>query len=189
MTRQGGEDAAGGAVQPERLVSSKRVFEGKLVQVRVDTVALPDGRRATREVVQHKPAVVIVPFDDKGNVVLVRQYRHAVGKALLEAPAGGIEPTEDPDACAQRELQEETGFRAGELRKLGAFWTAPGVFTEYMHAYVARRLRRSKLEADPDEIIAIERVAVSRVEGLVREGEIQDAKTIAALYMALHAAK
>lgn len=184
MTR--GSGAAGGAGQPERLVGSERVFEGKLVQVHVDTVALPDGRLATREVVDHKPAVVIIPFDDEGNVVLVRQYRHAVGKALLEAPAGGIEPAEDPDACAQRELQEETGFHAGELRKLGAFWTAPGVFTEHMHAYLARRLRRSKLEADPDEIITVERVPVSRLEDLVRDGAIQDAKTIAALYMALH---
>jgi ADP-ribose pyrophosphatase len=186
MTRKGGVDAGSGAVQPERLVSTKRVFEGRLVQVHVDTVSLPDGRQATREVVDHKPAVVIVPFDSDGNVVLVRQYRHAVGRTLLEAPAGGIEPEEDPDACAQRELQEETGFYADELRKLGAFWTAPGVFTEYMHAYVARRLRRSKLDADPDEIIAIERVPVSRLEGLVRDGDIQDAKTIAALYMALH---
>lgn len=169
-------------------MSTSPKFDGKLVQVRVDTVELPGGRRATREVVEHKPAVVIVPFDDDGNIILVRQYRHAVGAALLEAPAGGIEPDEDPDAGAQRELQEEIGYFAEDLRRMGGFWTAPGVFTEYMHAYVARGLRASSLDADPDEIIAVERVSQAELERLIRDGEIQDGKTIAAAYMALYLA-
>ncbi|MDA1189427.1 MAG: NUDIX hydrolase [Chloroflexi bacterium] len=175
----------GHTIRPERMVESSSKFAGKLVQVHVDTVELPGGRRATREVVEHKPAVVMIPFDDDGNIILVRQYRHAVKRALLEAPAGGIEPDEDPDEGAQRELQEEIGFYAEDLRRLGAFWTAPGVFTEYMYAYAARKLRPSELPSDPDEDIVTERVSVAKLERLIRVGEIQDGKTIAAAYMAL----
>ena len=156
-----------------------------MIQVHVDTVELPNGRRATREVVEHRPAVVIIPFDEHGDVVLVRQYRYAVRRALLEAPAGGVEPNEDPDESAQRELQEETGFYAEDLQRLGGFWMAPGLLTEFMYVYVARELRRSKLTADPDEILEAERVSVSELERLIRDGEILDAKTIAATYMAL----
>ena len=118
------------------MLESHTAFSGKMIQVHVDTVELPNGRRATREVVEHRPAVVIIPFDENGDVVFVRQYRYAVRRALLEAPAGGVEPDENPDECAQRELQEEAGLYAEDLQRGGGFWTAPGVFTEFMHVYV-----------------------------------------------------
>jgi len=172
------------SMEPERRVSTEPIFNGRIIQVRVDTVSLPNGRQATREIVEHAAAVVIVPIDDEGNVVLVRQYRYPVEEALLEAPAGIIEDSELPDVCAQRELQEETGYRSGDLRSMGGFWSSPGFCTEYMHAYIAKDLTPSKLEADDDENIQVEKVPLSQVADLIRSGEIRDAKTVAVLLMA-----
>ena len=106
---------------PERQLSSRSLFEGRVVSVRVDEVRLADGGSAVREIVDHRPAVVIVPIDDLGRVLMVRQYRYAVGETLLEAPAGIMEDGEEPSETAQRELQEEVGRIAGDLRKLGEF--------------------------------------------------------------------
>lgn len=170
-------------MQAEIQMASRLVFDGNVIRVRVDTVRLPDGREATREVVGHQPVVVIVPIDAEDNVIMVRQYRYPVGVALLEAPAGGVEGSERLEECAQRELQEEVGYMAGSLRGLGRFWASPGFSTELIHAYVARDLVPSRLEPDRDENIVIERYPLSRVVGLIREGEIQDGKTIAALLM------
>jgi ADP-ribose pyrophosphatase len=165
-------------------LASRRVFDGKVVSVRVDTVRLPDGNETLREVVEHSPSVVVVPIDAEDNVIMVRQYRYPAGEALLEAPAGGVEESEAPEECAQRELREETGYVARDLKSLGRFWASPGYCTEVMYAYVARDLDPSPLEPDADETIDIERVPVSRVARLIRQGEIQDAKSIAALLMA-----
>ena len=170
----------------ETRLTSKTVFEGRVIQVRVDSVRLANGREAVREVADHAPAVVIAPIDANGSVVLVRQYRYPVEEALLEAPAGIVEPGEEPDDCAQRELQEETGYRADDMRPLGGFWTSPGFCSEYMYAYVARDLVPSRLEADYDEDIAVERVPLSEVSAMIRDGRIRDAKTIAVLLMAAH---
>lgn len=171
-------------VWAERRLATKPVFDGKLLQVRVDTVSLPDGGQAFREVVEHRPAAVIVPIDRHDNVHLVRQYRYAVGEALLEVPAGVFEESESPEACAQRELQEETGFRSEDLQSLGRFWASPGFTSELMYVYVARDLVPSSLAPDPDENIVTEKVPLSGVAGLIRTGEIRDAKSIAALLMA-----
>ena len=171
-------------MQPEEQLSSEQVFNGGLVQVRVDTVLLPNGRKATREVVDHQPAVVVVPVDADGNVVLVRQYRYPVATELLEAPAGVVEKGEAPRDCAQRELQEEIGYRAGSLESLGQFWSSPGFCTELMYAYIGQDLEPSALEPDADENIEIEKVPLSTVAGLIQKGVIQDAKSIAALLMA-----
>ena len=171
-------------MQPEEQLSSEQVFDGGLVQVRVDTVLLPNGRKATREVVDHQPAVVVVPVDVDGNVVLVRQYRYPVATELLEAPAGLVEDGEAPRDCAQRELQEEIGYRAGSLESLGQFWTSPGFCTELMYVYMGKELEPSALEPDLDENIETVMVPLSAVSGLIQQGEIRDAKTIAALLMA-----
>ena len=168
-------------MQAEIPLASKPIFDGKVVSLRVDTVRLPDGREATREVVGHQPVVVVIPIDSNNNVILVRQYRYPVGAALLEAPAGGVEGSEQLQDCAQRELQEEVGHKARSMKDIGRFWASPGISTELIHAYVARDLVPSQLEPDPDENIVIERYPLSRVAGLIREGEIQDGKTIAAL--------
>ena len=173
-------------MQSEQMVSSERVFDGRIVRVRTDAVLLPNGRNATREVVEHRPSVVVVPIDADGNAILVRQYRYPAEQVLLEAPAGVVEESETPDDCAMRELQEEIGFSSRDLRALGGFWTSPGYCTEFMYAYLAKDLVPSRLEADADESIEVQRVSISRVSRLIRLGEIQDAKTIAALLMAVY---
>jgi len=129
---------------------------------------------------------VIVPVDADDNVLLVRQYRHAAGESLLEAPAGVIDPDESPDDCAQRELREETGYASRNLRALGGFWSSPGFCTEFMYPYLAKDLVESRLDPDDDEDIEVQRFPVSRIPQLIRLGEIQDAKTIASLLMTLH---
>ena len=170
-------------MKAEERLASKEVFDGRILRLRVDRVRLPDGGEAVREVVEHRPAVVIVPIDAEGRVVMVRQYRYAVREALLEAPAGIVEAHEKPEECAQRELQEEVGYKAGSLRRLGEFWTTPGFSDELMYAYVATDLVPSVLDPDADENIEIERVPLSRIAEMVRSGEIRDAKTIAACLM------
>jgi len=167
----------------ERWLSGETVFEGVVASVRVDTVSLPGGGAARREVVEHEPSVVVVPIDREGNLLLVRQFRYPVGETLVEAPAGVVEDAESPEECAQRELQEETGYRAESLESLGAFWMSPGYCTERMHAFVARDLVPSSLEPDPDENIEIVRVSFAEAHKLISRGEIRDAKTIAALLM------
>ncbi len=173
-------------MQAEQRIDTKDIYEGRIIKVRVDTVKLSGARETSREVVEHAGSVVMVPIDDEDNVILVRQYRYAVGQALLEAPAGIVEPPESPGECAQRELQEEIGYRAKFMRPLGGFWSSPGFCTEYMYTFLAKGLVRSKLEADDDESIHVEKFPLSAVPRLIRVGEIEDAKTIAALLMAIH---
>lgn len=173
-------------MEPEQQITSETVYKGNIINVNVDTVLLPSGRQTTREVVKHANAVVIVPIDDENNVMLVRQYRYPAEQLLLEAPAGGIEDPESPDDCAQRELQEEVGFASRNLRTLGGFWSAPGFCDEFMYVYLAKDLVPSNLEADDDENIQVEKIPMSRIPQLIRLGEIQDAKTIAALLMVIN---
>ncbi len=173
-------------MQSEQVISSEQVFDGRIVRVRTDAVLLPNGRNATREVVEHRPSVVVVPVDADGNAILVRQYRYPAEQVLLEAPAGVVEESETPDDCAMRELQEEIGFSSRDLRALGGFWMSPGYCTEFMYAYLAKDLVPSRLQGDADESIEVERVSISRASRLIRLGEIQDAKTIAALLMAVY---
>ena len=170
-------------MKPEARLSTETVFEGKIVTVRVDAVSLTNGVKAVREVVEHRPAVAIVPFDDDGQIILVSQFRYPVGEQLLEVPAGIIEEGETSEQCADRELQEEIGYRAREMRFLGSFWTAPGFSDELMYAFVATGLEPSRLEPDEDEDITVVRVPVSRVREMIEAGEIRDSKTIAALLM------
>ena len=168
---------------PERIVTTRKVFEGRIVKLRIDTISLPNGRQMEREVVEHDAVAVIVPIDQDDNVLLVRQYRHPIGQDLLEVPAGIVEGSESPEDCARRELQEETGYAAGTLRALGRFWISPGFCTEFVYAYHATDLSPSRLPADDDEAIEVEKMPMSRVNGLIQGGEIRDAKTIAALLM------
>ena len=171
----------------EQVTSSEELYRGKILSLRRDIVLLTKGDRqveAVREVVEHDPTVVIVPVDAQDNVLLVRQYRHSTGMTLLETPAGGMEPGEVPEEAVQRELQEETGHTARRLVHLGGFWIAPGWATEYMHAFLACGLVEAQACPDEDEEIQVERVPRSRVLDLVRRGEVQDAKSIAALLMA-----
>lgn len=173
-------------MQPEEQIASREIYDGRIIKVRVDDILLTEsGRQSVREVVEHAPAVVIVPVDADGNVLLVRQYRYAAKQTLLEAPAGIVEHGEDPDACAQRELAEEIGFASRNLRALGGFWASPGFCDEFLYAYLAKDLVPHKLQADDDENIEVEKVPLARIPQLIRLGEIQDAKSVAALLMAI----
>ena len=173
---------------PAHPVSREVVFDGSIMTVTVDMLRLPDGSEARLEVVEHPDAVAIVPVDEFGNVVMVRQYRHAAKRVLLELPAGKLERGEEPAAAAQRELREETGLAAGELRALGGFYAAPGFLTEYLHLFLARGLSPSPLRPDPFEIVEVVRVPAAEARAMVAGGEIRDAKTIAGLCMTLGAA-
>ena len=173
-------------MQPEEQIASREIYDGRIIKVRVDDILLTEsGRQSVREVVEHAPAVVIVPIDTDDNVLLVRQYRYAAKQTLLEAPAGIVESGEDTDACAQRELAEEIGYASLNLRVLGGFWASPGFCDEFLYAYLAKDLVPHKLQADDDENIEVEKVPLERIPQLIRLGEIQDAKSVAALLMAI----
>ena len=168
----------------ELTIGTKRIYEGNIINVRVDTVRMPSGRDATREIVEHSHAVCIVPIDNDGNVVLVRQYRKPAETALLEVPAGGVEEGEISEEAVLRELQEEIGYTADHLEHLSSFWVAPGWATEYMHAYLATGLRESRLEGDEDENIEVVRLRFNEAVSMLKTGEINDGKTIASLLLA-----
>ena len=140
----------------EKLTSSERLFEGKIINLRRDEVILPNGRTGMREVVEHPGAVAIVPLTTEGNVILVRQFRHPIGQVILEVPAGKLDSGEDPAACAVRELAEETGFTANTLRKLISMYTTPGFSNEIIHVYLAEDLIESDKHPDEDEFINTE---------------------------------
>ena len=170
--------------QSEPTVESKTYFEGRILNLRVDTVLVPGGRLTTREIAEHSPSVCVVPIDDDRNVLLVKQYRKPIESELLEVVAGGIEGSEAPEEAALRELQEEVGFTAGKLRQLSSSWVAPGWCTELMHIYLAEDLSPATLPPDYDESISVATVPFRKVMDLIESGEIQDLKSIAALLLA-----
>jgi len=165
----------------EKTLSSRLIYDGRAVRLRVDTVRMPSGRETTREIVEHGDCVAIIAIDDEDNVLLVNQFRKPVEKKLLEIPAGGIEPGEEPVDCVRRELREETGFLPRRVERLGGFYSAPGYCTEYLHLYLATELVPSPLQAEDSESIRLVRVRLSEVPGLITSGSICDAKSIAGL--------
>lgn len=166
---------------PEKQLSSKLIYEGQTVKLRVDTVRKPNGETATREIIEHRGVVVIVPVDADDNVLMVRQFRYAPGKDLLELPAGGIDGDETPEEAVRREMQEETGYLPKKTIKLGGFYSAPGFCTEFMHLFLATGLTPSRLTAEDTDDIKLERLPVSQISSLVASGKLEDAKTIAGL--------
>jgi ADP-ribose pyrophosphatase len=179
-----------GSPLEERLVDSAVVHRGRVLEFRVDTVERADGRRAMREVAGHPGAVAIVAVDPEGRVLLVRQYRHPAGRALLEIPAGTLDrdpatgATEDPDDAARRELEEETGCRAGRWERLVDFWTAPGFATERMFLYLATDLApagEGRLGPDEDEALELVRLPWREAVAAAERGEIGDAKSLVGL--------
>ena len=178
------QDALGGDPEElrEEILASDEIYRGRVLRLRRDTVRLPDGHETVRDVVEHPASVVILPIDTEGQITFVRQWRVPAGRALLELPAGGLNPGEEPAAAAARELQEEADLAPGELTPLTEFYVAPGWATEYMHAFVARGCTPSSLPADADERLRVERYTLGEAFGLIDEGEIQDAKTILALH-------
>ena len=152
--------------------------------LRVDTLRYASGRKGTIDIVEHPGGVTIVAFDDEGRLLLVRQYRHSAGRDLLELPAGTLDPGETPEACAERELQEETGYRPGRMERLGGFYSAPGYCDEYLHVFLCTELVESRLEGD-EESIHLERLSLEKALEMVAAGEIEDAKTVGALLLYL----
>ena len=169
----------------EKTLSSRLIYDGRAVRLRVDRVRMPSGRETTREIVEHGDCVAIIALDAEDNVLLVEQYRTPVAKKLLEIPAGGIEPGEDPEDCVRREMREETGFLPQKLERLGGFYSAPGYSTEYLHLYLATELVSSPLQAEDSESIKLIRVRLGEVPALIASGAICDAKSIAGLLVFL----
>ncbi len=173
----------------ERLVSSEVIHRGRVLEFRVDQVETPDGHRSTREIAGHPGGVAVVAIDPDGAVLLVRQWRHAAGRALLEIPAGTLDRdanghVEDHAGAAKRELEEETGYRAATWRHLGSFYTAPGFTNELMQLYLATDLvpaDEGRLGPDEDERLELERLPFDQAVAMADHGEIEDAKSIVGL--------
>jgi ADP-ribose pyrophosphatase len=160
------------------------VYEGRVVNLRVDRVRLPGGRITTREIVEHRGAVAIVALDEGENVLLVSQFRSAVGEELLELPAGTLEPGEDTRTCAFRELQEETGYVAEHLEELYVFYASPGFSDERIWLYLASGLEQRTQDTEGDEVIEVVKLPLDKALEMVRMGEICDGKSILGLIVA-----
>ena len=165
----------------ERRIASTTLLRGSFIDVRRDTVALPDGAQATREYVVHPGAVVVVPLLDDGRLLLERQYRHPVERVMLEFPAGKIDPGEAPADCALRELREETGYTAGEWAYAGSLHNAVGYSTECIEIWFARRLTAGVQELDAGEFVELVTMHESELDALAARGDLTDAKTLIAL--------
>jgi ADP-ribose pyrophosphatase len=168
----------------ERIIESKEIYQGRVFDLRVETIALDDGQTYLREMVIHNGAVAMVPLDPDGNVFFVRQYRAGADKSLLEIPAGMLNDGEEREAAARRELQEEIGYYPEKLTRLGLFYVAASYTTEAITIYLAEDLHPSKLPGDVDEHITIEKLPLKEALKKVLSNEIDDAKTLIGLVWA-----
>jgi ADP-ribose pyrophosphatase len=166
-----------------KILSSKTVFNGRVFDIRVDKIREGDVEYE-REIVVHRGSAVIVPIFADGTVALVRQYRHAAGKELLELAAGTLEEDEGPEVGARRELEEEIGVRADKIEKLAEFYVSPGFVTEKMHVFLATGLTEVGQQLEDDEILSVERHTFPTLQESIRDGRIQDAKTIIGITLA-----
>lgn len=168
----------------EKTLKTERIYEGKVINLRVDTVELPDKKYSKREIIEHPGAVGIIGVNNEGRVILVKQYRKAVNDFLLEIPAGKMEPKEDPLECARREFKEETGYNASDFHVLSQFYTSPGFSDEKIYLFKADHLFKGVAEPDEDEYIEIVEMPFEKALEKITNGEIQDSKTIIAILMA-----
>ena len=171
-------------IESEPTVRSETVFSGRLIEVRKVTVRLPNGTTTDREIVVHPEVIAVLPVLDDGRIVLVRQFRKAAERVLLEVPAGGVDDGETPEEAVRREMIEETGYRVGSVKKLSSFYTSPGFTTELMHLYEARNLEPGEATEETDQIDVVlltPEEALQRVES----DELADAKTMLALKYAV----
>ena len=165
----------------EKTMKSDRIFEGKVINLRVDTVELPNGGTSTREVVEHPGGVGVIPVNENREVLMVRQFRKPVDDVCLEIPAGKLNYGEDPYTCGVRELEEETGFKAKNIQSLGNFYTTPGFTNEVIHIYMATELYKGEVKLDEDEFVEVEAIPLDTLMDMVMRGEIRDAKSIIAI--------
>jgi ADP-ribose pyrophosphatase len=175
-------------LRPKRptTIAVNRKYEGNRISLRVDTAQFEDGPKFDREIVEHPGSVVLIPITDDGNVLLIRQYRQAAERFLLEASAGTREAGESPEVTAHRELQEEVGYKAGKLISIGGSWVAPGYSSEYSYVYIATNLELAPLPSDDGEDIVVEEVDFKDLHRLISTGELEDQMSIAALLSAQH---
>lgn len=169
---------------PFEFIRSEVLLQGRAFKIRRDTLKTPDGRETNYEIIEHGGSVIIVPIDDEGNLLFVRQYRHAAGLDLLELPAGtrdGDEPYED---CAAREIREETGMEAGRLQRVGDFYLAPGYSSEFMAVFLATNLKENPLPGDDDEFLQVVKVPLNDADAVFARGDVPDAKSLAAWLLA-----
>src|SRR5215207_1728024 len=160
-----------------KTIASQDIYNGKVFDIRIDEIRDGDVEYK-REIVVHKGSCVVIPVFDDGTVALVRQYRHAAGKYLLEICAGTLNAGEDPELGARRELEEEIGVTAGKVEKLCEFYVSPGFLTEKMHLYLATELIETQQNLEDDELLTIERHSMNDLVRMIDDGEIEDAKTI-----------
>jgi len=165
----------------EKVKATRMVYRGGLVNLRLDEVKVRNGTTVLREVVEHPGAAVILPLLGPKKLVMVKQYREAVGEVLLELPAGTLRRGERAVDCALRELEEETGYRAGEIRRAFSCFLAPGYSNELVHIFIARKLSVGKASPERDESVSVIPASLSRALRMIRQNKIRDAKTIAAI--------
>ena len=168
----------------EKKLASKQVFDGVVVKLFVDEVELPDGKKSVREVVRHPGAVCVVPVTDKGEVIMVKQFRYAFNQVLLEIPAGKLEKGEDPLEAAKRELEEESGVVAGTIEHIGELYTTVAILDEKIQMYLATDLTYKNAHPDDGEFLEIEKIPLSTLVDMVMKGEIKDSKTQIAILKA-----
>ncbi len=169
---------------PFEFISSEVLLQGRVFKIRRDTLKAPDGREAKYDIIEHGGSVVIVPIDNDGNLLFVRQYRHAAGLELLELPAGTRDGDEPYEECAAREIREETGMEAGTLQRVGDFYLAPGYSSEFMAVFLATDLKPNPLPGDDDEFLQLEKIPVKDVDAMFARGDMPDAKSLAAWLLA-----
>lgn len=166
----------------EKQISTKRIFEGSVIKVRVDEVLLENGEKANREIVEHGGAVCVLPLAEDNTVYMVRQFRYAFSEAMLEIPAGKLDSPEEIWAeAAIRELEEETGMKTNNLIYIGDFRPSVAIFTEVIHMYVAKGLYKGEQHLDEDEFLEVEKYPLDTLVSMVMSGEIKDGKTIATI--------
>lgn len=163
----------------EKTLKRETIFQGRMISLYVDEVSLPNGKTSTREIVEHPGAVAVIAFTDDEKMIMVKQYRKALNRTLIEIPAGKLEKGEDPETTAKRELEEETGYTCETLKHLVSFYTSPGFADEILHIYLAEGLRKeNKLEPDVDEFVELLELTYEEVKNGIENKEIMDAKTI-----------
>jgi ADP-ribose pyrophosphatase len=165
----------------EKVLRRQYIFEGRAIKLRIDTVVTADGRRSTREIIEHDACIGVVAIDAEDNVLLVNQYRSPLAKNLLEIPAGGIDKGEDSETAVIREMQEETGFKPGKVIRLTGFYLSPGFCDEYLHLYLATDLTPAPLVAEDTAGIEVVRLPIAQIPEAISSGRIQDGKSIAGL--------